>query len=154
MCCGNYLHTHVEFSPSDRNRLSAAGIDDTASQDRFDFPCQFLNGACCTIYPSRPAVCATYRCKTLTEAQSGAISLDEAKERLCKIAENRRAFEATVPEGMTIPAAIALAASEPTPGWQAPDYFPKLRLSCVALQAIIDRYLREESDGVVHSRMG
>lgn len=154
MCCGNYLHTHVEISPPDRDRLRAAGLDDTAPQNRFDFPCQFLDGACCTIYLSRPAVCAAYRCKTLAEAQDGAISLDEAKVRLRKVEELRRAFEAAIPDEMTIPAAIAMAASEETPGQPMPGHYLAMRLAFVALQAIIDRHLREEGDSVVRSRMG
>src|SRR3546814_812889 len=77
MCCGGHVFNYLALTGSDRDRLRAVGLHDAAPQNRFDFPCQFLDGACCTIYLSRPAVCAAYRCKTLAEAQDGAISLDE-----------------------------------------------------------------------------
>lgn len=154
MCCGGHVFTHLALAGPDRDKLRAADLYDAAAQDRLEFPCRFLDGACCTIYPSRPAVCASYRCKTLAQAQDGAISLDEAKGRLRKVAKLRRAFEAEIPDEMTLSDAIALAVSEQVPGQRMPGHYLPMRLAYVALQAIIDRHLREEKDAVVHSRMG
>lgn len=149
MCCGGHVFTHLALTEPDRDRLRAAGLHQAGSQDRFDLPCRFLDGARCLIYASRPAVCASYRCKTLAQAQDGAISLDEAKERLRKVARLRQAFETAIPDGMTMPNAIALATREETPK----HYLP-IRLAYVALQVIIDRHLREDGDGIVRQRMG
>lgn len=154
MCCGGHVFNYLALTGSDRDRLRAVGLHDAASQDRFNLPCQFLDGACCTIYASRPAVCASYRCKTLAQTQAGAISLDAAKVRLRKVAELRRAFEATIPDEMTMPDVIALATSEETPGQRIPNHYLPIRLTFVALQAIIDRHLREESDALVRAHMG
>lgn len=148
MCCGGHVFTHLALTPTDRERLRATGQSDAASQDRLDLPCRFLDVAMCTIYASRPSVCASYRCKTLAQAQDGAISLNEAKERLRKVARLRQAFEAAIPDEMTMPNAIALATREETP-----EHFLPMRLAYVALQAIIDRHLREDGDGIVRQRM-
>lgn len=99
-------------------------------------------------------MCASYRCKTLAQAQDGAISFDEAKERLRKVAVLRRQFEAAIPEGMTVQDAIAMAAREPSPSQQQPTHHMPLRLAFAALQAIIDRHIREDGEGIVRRRMG
>lgn len=149
ICCAGPVFTHLNLTEPDRDNLRAAGRYEAAAQDRFDFPCRFLDGACCSIYASRPAVCAAYRCKTLALVQDGAIGLDEAKDRLSKVAELRRAFEAKIPDEMTMPDAIALATREETPGQPMPSQYLPMRLAFVALQAIIDRHLREDGDGIV-----
>lgn len=149
MCCNGHVFTHLALTESDRDTLRAAGLHHAGTQDRFDLPCRFLDGGRCTIYASRPAVCASYRCKTLAQAQDGAVSLDEAKERIDKVAELRRAFEAATPSGMTVQEAYAMAAREETP-----EHYLPLRLAYVALQVIIDRHLREDGDGIVRQRTG
>lgn len=152
MCCTSAVFTHVDLTGPDMDRLPGAGLGDAAAQHRLDFPCRFLDGARCTIYASRPAVCASYRCKTLAQAQDGTIDLSEAKNRLHKVAELRRAFEAAIPGGMTAADAIAAATRGEAPDQPMASHYLPMRLAFVALQAIIDRYLREDGDGIVRQR--
>jgi len=152
MCCTGAVFTHLDLTGPDKDRLHGAGLGDAATQHRLDFPCRFLDGARCSIYASRPAVCASYRCKTLAQAQDGMIDLSEAKDRLHKVVELRRAFEAQIPPGMAIKDAIVVAAREPSTEWELPKNHLELKLAFVALQAIIDRYLRADGDGIVRQR--
>lgn len=149
LCCDGSIFSHVELSLSDCDRL---GVDHSNSS-RLYFPCQHLDGKRCSIYPSRPKICASYRCKTLTALENGDISPAEAHYTVHRAAKLGHEFEQAIPTGMTRKQAIVCVVTDQCPQEASDEQFLRLRLAYVALQAMVDRHMRHKGDKVVRSAM-
>ncbi len=80
VCCTGAFFSHVPLvKPDDRAKLEAHGYefgDETTNE--YPLPCQFQQGALCSIYHSRPHICGAYRCEVLRSADRGEMTQDEA----------------------------------------------------------------------------
>jgi hypothetical protein len=45
-------------------------------------PCAAFKGKQCSIYPHRPNCCRTFECRLLKQVESGAMSIERAKEKI------------------------------------------------------------------------
>lgn len=151
LCCSGAVFTHVVLKPGDRDRLRANGHEISADADRLEFSCQFLDGRKCTAYASRPRICSSYRCKTLAAAQSGEVSLNEARQTIREVTALYDNLAASMPGGKPVSTAHELMAErEPPPGMNQSE-FNAMRLAFVALQTGIDHHIRQSGDAIVHS---
>ena len=148
LCCDGSIFSHVELNKDDRERL---GISE--GNPRLSFPCKHLNGTRCTIYSKRPKICASYRCKTLTALELGQVTHDEAHKVIREAARLGREFEAAIPAGITRTQAIICVVKNQCPQEASNEEFLRLRLAYVALQAMVDRHMRQKGENVVQSVM-
>jgi hypothetical protein len=127
-------------------------MEDTADA-RLAFPCEHLSGKLCTIYEKRPKICASYKCKTLRALENGKITLESAQDIIRKAAEIGREFEDSIPSGITRKQAIICVASDQCPQEASDEEFLRMRLTYIALQAMVDRYMRRKGESVIRSSM-
>ena len=149
LCCDGSIFSHVELDEEDRERLEI----DEGCEPRLSFPCKHLSGTRCTIYPKRPKVCASYRCKTLTAFELGMISHDDAHDVIREAARLRHEFEAAIPPGITRRQAIICVVKDQCPNEASNEEFLRLRLTYVAIQAMVDRHMRRKGENVIRSEM-
>jgi|GEM_PF-1874089 len=83
LCCSGLLFAKVNVYESDaaarrRVKLSADGPDTYAMPQ----PCQFLDGASCSIYADRPRNCRSYSCRTRDSIVEGTLGMDQARQNI------------------------------------------------------------------------
>lgn len=84
LCCDGTLHNHALLSPEDvdqARRLGLEVIDDASVRLSFRLPCPRFCGRC-TVFPDRPRICGTYRCKLLKELDADQVDLTTALDRV------------------------------------------------------------------------
>ncbi len=95
LCCDGSLFADVELAGIDEaSALEVMGLeiedDDGDDGELLLQPCRALKGKRCSIYPHRPDCCRTFECRLLLEVRRGAVSAEQAME---KIAEALRQIE-------------------------------------------------------------
>src|SRR6185312_2199386 len=83
-CCDGTLFGHAVSSDTPES-LVALGLTptDDCSSDRsgFRLPCPHFSGSC-SIYASRPRVCANFRCRLLKSVGKGTYSVAQARQKV------------------------------------------------------------------------
>jgi Fe-S-cluster containining protein len=86
LCCDGSLFADAELASRETAALDVLGVE-IEDSDQGDpavlvQPCAAFKGKRCSIYPHRPGCCRTFECRLLKQAESGAISADQAKEKI------------------------------------------------------------------------
>src|SRR3989442_1734862 len=89
LCCDGSLFADVELANTDEaSALEVMGLEiDDADEDEGGLllqPCRALKGRRCSIYPHRPGCCRTFECRLLQEVKRGAVSIEQAKEKIAE----------------------------------------------------------------------
>lgn len=142
LCCTGALHDGAKLEADEIEPARAIGLPvlDGSIPTMFALPCPKLEDATCTIYGSRPRVCAVYACRLLQEVRGGR-PLDSA---LPLVAEARRLageLQAALAPGTRFPAALAerrdrLGSAE-------------AQMRSFALDHYFDRHFRNRSEGPI-----
>ena len=92
LCCDGTLHDRAKLGNDEVEPMRALGLPilDT-DPPYFKLGCPRFD-RCCTVFPLRPRVCGSYRCKLLLTLDQGEIDLDEALNRV----QQARALRAAV----------------------------------------------------------
>lgn len=80
ICCDGTLFSAAPVGEGEEIPLISAGLDlfDGKKARMFRLPCAKLDGACCTIYDTRPHVCRAFACKLLRGYQDGEVGFADA----------------------------------------------------------------------------
>ena len=88
LCCDGSLFADVELAGTDEaSALEVMGLEVEDDDDGAQLlqPCAALTGKRCGIYPHRPECCRSFECRLLQEAKRGAVSVDEAREKIAEV---------------------------------------------------------------------
>jgi Fe-S-cluster containining protein len=84
LCCDGSLFADAELAGRETTALEVLGLEvedaDHGEPAVLLQPCAAFKRKRCSIYPHRPNCCRTFECRLLKQAESGAISVDRAKE--------------------------------------------------------------------------
>jgi hypothetical protein len=148
LCCTGALHSFAVLDPDELEFAAGLGLKlRTDGRPGFALPCQYLNSCACTIYTSRPRVCARYQCQLLDDVQQSKVALDDALEHVRVAKQMFEQVRALLPPGMTLPEARALAAKPADAASPACDNEMQLRLAVITLSLYLDRHFRHSSEG-------
>jgi Fe-S-cluster containining protein len=86
-------------------------VFESGGRDRFRLPCPALDGACCSIYADRFAICRSFRCALLRRYEAGEVGLEEALEFVATAKDMLERAEARFPGNRPLLARRALAAN-------------------------------------------
>ena len=151
LCCDGSLYTQARAEKDELDRLAGFGMElfEAKGGDRFRLPCPALDGACCTIYENRFAICRSFRCALLRRYQSGEVPLDEALRHVATAHEMLDRIEARSPGNRPLRARRQLAAEaqkamgEPGEGRaEAARTYVEL----IALERFLDSRFRNQKD--------
>jgi Fe-S-cluster containining protein len=86
LCCDGSLFADVELaSDAEAASLEVMGLEIEEGEENGELllqPCKALQGRRCSIYPHRPECCRTFECRLLQNVRRGAVSIDQAKEKI------------------------------------------------------------------------
>lgn len=86
LCCNGSLFADAELAARETTALEVLGLEiEDAGQGEPALllqPCAAFKRKRCSIYPHRPNCCRTFECRVLKQLESGAISVDRAKETI------------------------------------------------------------------------
>ncbi|NJC06121.1 Fe-S-cluster containining protein [Sphingomonas kaistensis] len=144
LCCTGALHDGAKLEPDEVEPAIAVGLPvlEGTAPTLFALPCPKLEGATCTIYGSRPRVCAAYACRLLEEVRGGR-HLDSA---LPLVAEARRLageLQAALAPGATFP--------DSRTERRAGSGSAEVLMRSFALDHYLDRHFRNRSEGPILS---
>lgn len=142
LCCTGALHDGARLEPDEIDPARTIGLPvrEGTVPALFALPCPKLKGATCTIYGSRPRVCAAYACRLLEEVRGGR-PLDTA---LLLVTEARRLAS-------ELQAALAPGAEFPTARTERGKHggSPEFQMRSFALDYYLDRHFRNRSEGPI-----
>ena len=78
LCCKGALHVRAILKPGEAGPALALGLPVEADGLAFTLPCPKLIDRKCSIYNSRPSVCAGYKCQLLLDFDVGKIGFERA----------------------------------------------------------------------------
>ena len=142
LCCTGALHDLAALDQDELAPAAALGLPVRAASlpHGFALPCPRLDGTSCTIYASRPRVCAAYACQLLEDVRGGR----DLASALPVVAEARRLaseLHAVLPPGANLPAARAMLTAGTSPA--------ATRLLTFALDTYLDRHFRNGREGPI-----
>ncbi|QDH34777.1 YkgJ family cysteine cluster protein [Porphyrobacter sp. YT40] len=155
LCCSGAL---FDFGPLAAGEVEQARADDLAvleAEGEFGFalPCPALDGACCTVYATRPATCRAYRCKLLRALEGEDMTFAEAVERVEEARAMMAALTLQLPPGMTVTDLRRMrrrsVAAENTAPLMAP---PHLMIALGMLDLVLDQHFRKASERQIMPR--
>ena len=83
LCCHGWVFFQTLLSPAEAELLGTlTPVVTTVLGPVICQPCALNTGTLCGVYESRPVVCRTYSCASLTAVERGDLHIDEARERL------------------------------------------------------------------------
>jgi uncharacterized protein len=86
LCCDGSLFADAELAARETAALEVLGVEiedaDRGEPALLLQPCAAFKRKRCSIYPHRPNCCRTFECRLLKQVESGAISVDRAKETI------------------------------------------------------------------------
>ena len=144
MCCSGAQFYFVPVKDDEIAPLEALGfsIETEEEQRGFALGCPRFADCRCTIYAQRPNVCARYRCETLVALEKGEIDADLAITRVGLVKQAIGQVEALLEPGQTLRSAKDQMWVKPS-GDEPGQLTPGLKLAVVALELVLDRYLRK-----------
>src|SRR5687767_64982 len=105
LCCDGSLFADVELANgAETAALEVMGleIEEEESRGLLLQPCRALKGKRCSIYPHRPDCCRTFECRLLQEVKRGAVSVEQAKEKIAEALKRiKRVKEMIIQLGQT-----------------------------------------------------
>jgi Fe-S-cluster containining protein len=80
MCCNGVLHKVANLAPQEIFFAESLGLTTrtTSEKPTFDLPCPCWHKGRCRVYPLRPNVCDTYRCKLLRGLDAQQVTFEVA----------------------------------------------------------------------------
>ena len=102
LCCQGVFYSHVEArSQAEKQRLLDQGFllasDGASAHGYFNQPCKAFVGNC-SIYEERPANCASFSCRLLSEYQEEKVSLEQAADVIMQMKEALSHLDELLPE--------------------------------------------------------
>lgn len=89
LCCDGSLFADAELAVRETTALEVLGVEiEDADEDEPALllqPCAAFKRKRCSIYPHRPNCCRTFECRLLKQVESGAVSVDRAKETIANM---------------------------------------------------------------------
>src|SRR3954468_24728555 len=86
LCCDGSLFADPELAARETTALDILGLEiedaDHGEPAVLLQPCAAFKRKRCSIYAHRPNCCRTFECRLLKQAESGAISVERAKEKI------------------------------------------------------------------------
>lgn len=152
LCCEGTLYTKALIRPDeveDSRAIGMATYSEPNGEAGFRFPCNYLDGACCTRYEQwRPSVCSGFLCEVQLKVKKGAMEPDEARAKVRKARMLREGVAAILPEGETMAAAVLryLASDVISPAESGLD--PHFTVRMFVLQRFLDEEFRPKRDRV------
>src|SRR6267378_2875659 len=84
LCCDGSLFADAELAGRESTALDILGLEiedaDQGEPAVLLQPCAAFKRKQCSIYPHRPKCCQTFECRLLKQVESGAMSIERAKE--------------------------------------------------------------------------
>lgn len=150
LCCSGALHSAAVL---DSDEIESALVLGLHVLDRekpgFALPCPRLQGTVCTIYESRPRVCARYKCQLLLDVEAGATKFGDAVAKVATAKDLVRRAQDLMAEGMTLPMARTLGQKDPAavPEAQERGVNMPLKLAITSLSLYLDKHFRNSREG-------
>jgi Fe-S-cluster containining protein len=86
LCCDGSLFADAELAGRETTALDVLGLEvedaDQGEPAVLLQPCAAFKRKRCSIYPHRPNCCQTFECRLLKQVESGAMSIERAKEKI------------------------------------------------------------------------
>jgi hypothetical protein len=145
LCCDGTLFDQARAEETELTRLAAAGLQVFHAQgrDRFRLPCPALDGACCTIYANRFAICRSFRCALLRRLDAGEVDLGQALKTVGAAKALLARIEARAPGSRPRRARRTLAAEQLAELRRSGDRDAgRAYLDLVALEELLDTRFR------------
>ena len=146
LCCNGALHPFAKLEPDEVDYASSIGLAiRTVGRPGFALPCPMLRDSKCTIYGSRPKVCARYKCQLLQDLEAGSVSIEGAIDKVSTAKELVRRAEEVLPIEMTLPGARALIPGFGPGPSRSPAQMP-LTLAITALSLYLDKHFKHSRE--------
>ena len=148
LCCAGAIHNAAVLDEDEIPAARAMRLPVLDSEKPlFALPCPKLKNDCCTIYATRPRVCARYKCQLLQDLEAGAVALPEALDRVRTAKALFEQLKDAMPAGMTFQQTrrLALDATASPAGVDARTRM-LVRLRSTALQLYLDKHFRNSDD--------
>lgn len=101
-CCDGTMFSHVEMLGDEAEQLGHLfTVEQGSSGPVFNQPCPHSVERRCQIYPDRPRICRTYRCKTLKALREGEVESAEAFRRVSQMLNAREQLKPLLLSGET-----------------------------------------------------
>ncbi len=145
LCCTGALHNFAVLEPEEVDFAAGLGLTlRTEGRPGFALPCPYLKNCACTIYASRPKVCAHYKCGLLEELEADSITLDAALAKVHTAKALVSEAASVMQNGMTLPIARARALEAPSAEFIGAERTMemRLRLAITALSLYLDKHFK------------
>ena len=153
LCCDGSLFADVELSGTDEtSRLEVLGLEiEDAAEDHHGLllqPCRALKGTRCSVYAHRPECCRTFECHLLQEVRRGAVTADQAKQKIVDALQRIARITLLVDslgrsdQGLPLRERCAEALTLPENGDRDPDVH-RMRDELEAAMASLERLIQE-----------
>ena len=154
LCCTGALHNYAVLEPDEVPFAHTLGLTvRTEGRPGFSLPCPRLVNSICSIYESRPMVCARYRCQLLIDVEAGETEFESAIDKVETAKLLVAQVDAVIPMGVTLPQARERMRIEPSP--EAASFVRiedmRLKLAITALSVYLDKYFRNSKEGKILS---
>jgi hypothetical protein len=150
LCCDGTLFDMIQAAPEEDERLRDLKIETSEHSGKryFAMPCRFSCEGRCTIYADRFKTCHSFRCKVLSDYQSGALTSDQAQEKVRTALKLRADVASCDPSAARVSERKRLRAeSVPPDKGRRP-----LLLKIVALDYFLDMHFRTENPQVARGQ--
>lgn len=151
MCCNGVLHPTARLAPQEISFADSLGMTTsyTPGNAHFHLPCPCWQEERCSVYPLRPNVCHTYRCKLLRSLDRQTITLDVALEHLQQVQTLIQEIEAMIGDSRTADSIwtrlrrFAAQRGYTHDSAQFGQDFPLLKLKASSLDWLLQRHFRQ-----------
>lgn len=150
LCCTGALHNAAVLDGDEIERAKELGLPvRDGAKPGFALPCPRLSGTVCTIYPSRPRVCARYKCQLLLDVEADATKFDDAVTKVATAKDLVRRVQEFMPDSMTLPMARTLSQGDSSAIPDAPErsVMMPLKLAITSLSHYLDKHFRNAREG-------
>ena len=152
LCCNGVLHDSIGITEEEVELAqSGGGVDRQPDRLLTPLPCPFVCGAACTIYEKRYSSCREYQCGLLKTFHAGAVTIEDARQRVAEAKRLLSEVQALLPKGQRLSQARTewrLRANAPvSESSEERAAIGKLQLRMTMLNMFLDRHFRLAREG-------